>query len=1081
MVAAVAMLAVSCSKEDNGVSNGNNFVTFKVTAPELATRAIGDGTTAQTLHYAVYDEAWNHIPALDGTTTINITADVQMELLDGKVYNFIFWAQNDAAPYTFDAVNKKMTVNYAGIKANDENLDAFYATVENMKVQGGITKTVELFRPFAQLNIATLDWNAMIASGETFNQTEVKVKAYDTLDFVSGGVSGLAERTFNFEAMPAETLSVNNVAYKWMAMNYLLVNEKELVEVTLNANNSNVAQKAWGNVPVQRNHRTHILGKLLTSPVDFEVIIRPAFEEPDFVPEVTATVSTVAELEAAIAAATEPTVIEAEAGTYTFAEIKIPANKEITIQPAETRAGESEVILDGQFFVTGTLYLDGVVINNANATSEGISKKANNAIYVQSEGEVVVTNSTFNISKATGITSWWSTGEAQTNVVVKNCVFNCNGNRPLQIEANATIEGCTFNDPYRYAAQLTASDAVINFKNNKLTQSKTSGKATYGLQLTCDYGNSNLVINGEGNVIEGRGADDALYVWELGTGTSNGVVDIATITLNATDGKFYVLDGDVFAIAISSVKELKAFAEEVNAGDSYAKKSVVLLNDLDLENSEWTPIGNGSNPFQGNFNGLGHKIMNLNITGYNSYVGLFGNTNTGKIENLTIENAQVSGRLYVGAVVGHPYTTQYENITVKGLVQVSGMAYVGGVGGKDAYTNWTNITVAADAGSYVKANSVENGVAYRTYVGGVIGFMGEGGHAFTNVTSNIDVIGSTIDVGGITGIAHYGNSFINCKSSGNVEITEAEEAEEADQIGGIAGVWHNENGQTVTFTNCEFTGALKVNVEGVDLSDNIIVGDAYNNTGKGKLIIDGVVASYTVSAADADALKAALEDGATTINLAAGEYTMPAANFTPNTVINCAEGTVFTGSSSLNINGATIIGAEFSNPAGNAVGGNINGTFKGCEFTGSNATRYTYAGQTVVFEDCVFSGDVYGIHFDGGENDVIFRNCTISGFNGLGAELTMATFEGCTFVGNDKSGYNGANLWGSAKLVNCEFTFDGTTANEWIDCIGADKTYEFVNCTINGEAYTAENYKEFDEIFSRNDVAIKINGVECAW
>ena len=181
----------------------------------------------------------------------------------------------------------------------------------------------------------------------------------------------------------------------------------------------------------------------------------------------------------------------------------------------------------------------------------------------------------------------------------------------------------------------------------------------------------------------------------------------------------------------------------------------------------------------------------------------------------------------------------------------------------------------------------------------------------------------------------------------------------------------------------------------------------------------------------------------------------------------------------MNINGATIIGATFSNPTGTAVDQTINGTFKGCKFEGANGARWCYAGETVVFEDCVFSGSTYGVHFDGGANDVIFRNCTISGFNALGGEIEMVTFEGCTFVGNGKSGYNGANLWGSAKMINCEFTFNGSTATEWIDCIGTDKTYEFTNCTVNGVAFSAENYETYNKIFSSNHSTVKINGVDC--
>ena len=201
--------------------------------------------------------------------------------------------------------------------------------------------------------------------------------------------------------------------------------------------------------------------------------------------------------------------------------------------------------------------------------------------------------------------------------------------------------------------------------------------------------------------------------------------------------------------------------------------------------------------------------------------------------------------------------------------------------------------------------------------------------------------------------------------------------------------------------------------------------------------------------------------------------------FSEGVTLVCEEGTVFEGNSKLNINGATVIGATFSNPTGSAVDQTINGTFKDCTFTGANGLSWCYAGETVVFENCVFDGGTYGVHFDGGANDVIFRNCTLSGFNGLGAALTMVTFEGCTFVGNGKSGYNGANLWGSAKMINCEFTFDGTTNKEWIDCKGEDKTYEFTNCTVNGVKYTSDNYKTFKKIFLRNDVDIKINGIGC--
>ena len=112
-VAAVAMLATSCSKDEtaNAYPEGDTKVSFTVVAPELQTRTIGDGTTATTLEYAVYDANWNHIAYLDGTTTINLQTTVDLELIDGKTYNLIFWAENAASPYDFNRADKKVYVN----------------------------------------------------------------------------------------------------------------------------------------------------------------------------------------------------------------------------------------------------------------------------------------------------------------------------------------------------------------------------------------------------------------------------------------------------------------------------------------------------------------------------------------------------------------------------------------------------------------------------------------------------------------------------------------------------------------------------------------------------------------------------------------------------------------------------------------------------------------------------------------------------------------------------------------------------------------------------------------------------------
>lgn len=330
------------------------------------------------------------------------------------------------------------------------------------------------------------------------------------------------------------------------------------------------------------------------------------------------------------------------------------------------------------------------------------------------------------------------------------------------------------------------------------------------------------------------------------------------------------------AYEIGTVEQLKLFRDAVNEGNSFAKATVKLTADIDLENEEWTPIGTQANAFAGIFDGGGHTVSNLYINQPSMVdVGFFGYTRDGEIRNLTIENADVTGYLDVGAVAGTPYTSKYTNITLAGTVKVEGYSYVGGMLGKNAYADLTGLTVDAAAGSYVKAES-EN---YRSYVGGVVGFMGEGNITVKDVASNINVSGSTCDVGGIAGIAHYGNTFINVTCTAQeVVLVNAQDEGDHLEVGGIAGVWHNQAGNTVQMINCKVENTeLKSSLNGVeqDVSANTVTGKAYNAESEtsGSLLvgqnvtIDDATGKYTggeftVSGPDAvDVLNGKLADG----------------------------------------------------------------------------------------------------------------------------------------------------------------------------------------------------------------------------
>ena len=399
-----------------------------------------------------------------------------------------------------------------------------------------------------------------------------------------------------------------------------------------------------------------------------------------------------------------------------------------------------------------------------------------------------------------------------------------------------------------------------------------------------------------------------------------------------------------------------------------------------------------------------------------SNIGLFGYTTEGEIKNVTVENAKVAGRLNVGVIAGTPYTSKYTNITVTGLVEVDGMAYVGAVGGKNAYADWTNITVNVDADSYVNAYSIENGNAYRTYVGGVVGFNGEGGHSFTNITTNINVYGSTVDVGGAFGIAHYNNKFENVTVTGNVEIYAAEEAADAEELGGIAGVWHNENGTTVSFTNCTFTGKLTANVN-ADLYNNTIVGAAYSKTGNGSLVIDG---KAYVAVNTADELVAALENKNSVIfvdNIKIEPAKM--SNAYGTTGINVKYGQTIDGNGyTLNIKGAGGTWDSGINTTGGLIKNiTVTGSFRGIFINHTS----TYS-EKVVLDNVVIGGNgtVYTISCDQGlYQGIEATNCTFNGWTSFAKTAGEAKFVNCNF--GEGSGYKYCRPYSNTEFVACTF------------------------------------------------------------
>ena len=292
--AALTLLAVGCNKEQvTEVPDGQMVdVTFTAALPgEMATKALGDGQTAKNLYVSVYenDTEKTHLVDLDKTAKFtDLKTQVKFSLVKGKTYNFVFWAQAEGAPYVVtDLKNIKVKDYTTG--ANDEKRDAFYATRKELKVNGALTETIKLYRPFAQVNFATADYaDAKKAGFNPAVSSFTASEAATTFDTFAEEGKDKVEVALTETEVPADVLkTLDGKTYTRLAMNYLIPVGKQGeshnidVAATFKANNGEAVTVSAPNAPVQNNYRTNILGNLLTSQVIFNVEIVPIFNEPD--------------------------------------------------------------------------------------------------------------------------------------------------------------------------------------------------------------------------------------------------------------------------------------------------------------------------------------------------------------------------------------------------------------------------------------------------------------------------------------------------------------------------------------------------------------------------------------------------------------------------------------------------------------------------------------------------------------------------------------------------------------------------------------------------------------------------------
>lgn len=222
---------------------------------------------------------------------------------------------------------------------------------------------------------------------------------------------------------------------------------------------------------------------------------------------------------------------------------------------------------------------------------------------------------------------------------------------------------------------------------------------------------------------------------------------------------------------LSSKLHMLWFAKNFSSGED----SAVLMDNIDMKDAEWTPIGTADKPFSGNFDGNGHTISGLNYSG--EYAGLFGYMNNGTISNIKLADSSFANGTASGGICAVNNGGTIENSAVDNVAVSGGTA--GGICGQNsgAITDCFfsgNVSSDGKSGGICGSNSGTIRSTVSLYAGAAVGENTNG--SITNCLYNIDIagrqkFGSGLETTGLTDpsiLKKLGNSWSKAANTATV-------------------------------------------------------------------------------------------------------------------------------------------------------------------------------------------------------------------------------------------------------------------------------------------------------------------------
>lgn len=381
----------------------------------------------------------------------------------------------------------------------------------------------------------------------------------------------------------------------------------------------------------------------------------------------------------------------------------------------------------------GTFTMSGGTIKNCNATQGGGVYVANRGTFTMSGGSIENCKASSEDGRASG-GGIYNAGRTTLSgtAKIRNCqAANAGGGiydySILNISDNVEITGCTAP---LWSAMIVSGTISGGTFNGTVTSGGTITGGTFNGEVrnvgTITGGTFNSQVTNPGRITGGtfKGGITGTPALATGSGTEDDPYQIGT--------------------AIG----LEWFRDKVNSGE-YGLCAVLTV-DITLDSSEaWTPIvPDNTHYYTGTFDGKGHTISGLNVTGEFVYAGLFGTVKDGTIKSLTVAGkvSPSNSQCIVGGIVGYASNAVIKNCSNHCSFTGRTTSIIGGIAGFNS------------SGAIIDCYNVGtiSGINYAEAIGGIVG---SNSGTISNCY-NVGTFSNDTSVGEIAG--HNSDTVENC-------------------------------------------------------------------------------------------------------------------------------------------------------------------------------------------------------------------------------------------------------------------------------------------------------------------------------